>query len=157
MSNVIEQTLYEEGYSATKYLCSRGFITQGCGRNLEANPLTDFEESRIGNLDSWTRKEAMQLLQDDIDKIVFKLKDDVWLDFEKLSNPRKSVVINMVYQLGEFGFSKFKKTRGYIVEDKFLEASIEMLDSKWFREDTPERAQRLSDQMRVGDKWFLNK
>ena len=55
----------------------------------------------------------------------------------------KEVVIEMCYQLGLGGFSKFKKTISYLEKENYLEASKEMLDSKWAKQ-TPNRAKKLS-------------
>tara|TARA_R100000781_G_C4017371_1_gene105824 strand:+ start:171 stop:575 length:405 start_codon:yes stop_codon:yes gene_type:complete len=55
----------------------------------------------------------------------------------------KEVVVELVYQLGLAGFSKFKKTISYLEKENYLEASKEMLDSKWARQ-TPNRAKKLS-------------
>ena len=59
----------------------------------------------------------------------------------------KEVVIEMCYQLGLGGFSKFKKTISYLEKKNYLEASKEMLDSKWAKQ-TPNRAEDLSKIMR---------
>ena len=56
----------------------------------------------------------------------------------------KSVVLNMCYQMGLSGFSKFKKTIKLLSEGELYKASIEMLDSKWAKVQTPERAKELS-------------
>jgi lysozyme len=52
----------------------------------------------------------------------------------------------MIFQLGPGGVSKFKKTFDYVKMKKFKEASIEMLDSRWYKQ-TPNRAKHLSDLM----------
>jgi lysozyme len=46
--------------------------------------------------------------------------------------------------MGISGFSKFKKTIALLRLREFKGASIEMLDSKWYRQ-TPNRAKKLSD------------
>ena len=59
----------------------------------------------------------------------------------------KDVVIEMCYQLGVGGFSKFKKTISYLQNKQWEDASIEMLDSLWARQ-TPNRAEELSYKVR---------
>ena len=59
----------------------------------------------------------------------------------------KDVIIEMCYQLGVTGFSKFKKTIAYLQNKQWEDASVEMLDSRWAKQ-TPERAKELSE--RVG-------
>ena len=59
----------------------------------------------------------------------------------------KDVVMNMCYQLGVGGFSKFKKTIAYLQNKQFHDASQEMLDSLWAKQ-TPNRAKELSDRVK---------
>ena len=56
----------------------------------------------------------------------------------------QDVMIEMCFQLGVSGFSKFKKTIQYLMTKQFEEAAVEMLDSKWYKQ-TPNRAKKLSD------------
>ena len=54
----------------------------------------------------------------------------------------QDVVMEMCYQLGVTGFSKFVKTITYLKDKDFKNASIEMLDSKWAKQ-TPNRAKKM--------------
>ena len=56
------------------------------------------------------------------------------------------IVVEMIYQIGIGGVSKFKKTLEYINAGDYVKASEEMLDSKWARQ-TPSRAKSLSSLM----------
>jgi len=56
----------------------------------------------------------------------------------------KDVVLEMCYQLGVGGFSKFRKTISYLQNKQFKDASEEMLDSLWAKQ-TPNRAKALSN------------
>ena len=62
----------------------------------------------------------------------------------------KDIVVEMCYQMGVYGFSRFKKTIAYLQDKKFKEASVEMLDSRW-AEQTPNRAKELSDRVKKVD------
>ena len=55
-------------------------------------------------------------------------------------------MINMVFQMGAGGVSKFKAMNRCISEEDYYEASKEMLNSKWANQ-TPNRAKRLSLRM----------
>ena len=66
--------------------------------------------------------------------------------YDGLPQEAKDIVINMVYQLGLNGFSKFKRTIHYLSEHKYQACSVEMLDSLWAKQ-TPNRAKELSDRM----------
>jgi lysozyme len=59
----------------------------------------------------------------------------------------QDVVMEMCYQLGVTGFSKFVKTITYLKDKDFKNASIEMLDSLWAKQ-TPNRAKEMSEIVR---------
>ena len=59
----------------------------------------------------------------------------------------RDVVMNMCYQLGVGGFSKFRKTISFLQNKQFHDASEEMLDSLWARQ-TPNRAKELSNRVK---------
>ena len=77
--------------------------------------------------------------------------------FDKIQNPaRKMVLMSTIYQLGEHGIDKFKKTWPLIkaaVEEqdwnlkgyRWQTAAKEMANSVWHNEQTPERAGRVVD------------
>ena len=72
--------------------------------------------------------------------------DDDWdSGFFDKSETVQDVLVNMIFQIGFSGVKKFKKTIQYIKDDNFLLAGEEMLDSKWARSDSPNRAKELSD------------
>ena len=56
----------------------------------------------------------------------------------------------MCYQMGVSGFSKFKITIQYMAKGDLIKASEEMLDSKWGKEQTPKRANELSQLLKYG-------
>ena len=59
----------------------------------------------------------------------------------------KCVIIEMVFQLGIGGVSKFKKMWKALKQNDYQIASEEMLDSKWAKQ-TPKRAEELSSVMK---------
>ena len=59
----------------------------------------------------------------------------------------KDVVVEMCYQLGVTGVSKFRKTISYLQNKQWEDASIEMLDSLWAKQ-TSNRANQLADIVR---------
>ena len=68
-----------------------------------------------------------------------------WL--EDMPQEVQEVVINMCYQLGINGVSRFRKAISAMQEGDWEEAADEMLDSLWARQ-TPNRAKELSDIVR---------
>ena len=59
----------------------------------------------------------------------------------------QDVVMEMCYQLGVTGFSKFVKTITYFKDKDFKNASVVMLDSLWAKQ-TPNRAKEMSEIVR---------
>ena len=57
-------------------------------------------------------------------------------------------MIEMCYQMGITGFSKFKKTIEHLKCEEWELAASEMLISRW-QKQTPNRAKALSDKLRV--------
>ena len=67
--------------------------------------------------------------------------------FKPLPITAKEIILEMCYQMGVTGVSKFKKTITYMVHKEWENASLEMLDSKWAVQ-TPGRAKELSSKMK---------
>ena len=67
----------------------------------------------------------------------------------KISDDAKFLIIEMTFQLGGNGVSKFKKMWSSLEEDppNYKEASVQMLDSRWAKQ-TPNRAQEMAGHMR---------
>ena len=72
--------------------------------------------------------------------------DDVLKDCPNIDETARNIVVEMVYQMGAFGVSKFKGMLKALSEKDYKRASYEMLDSLWARQ-TPNRAKRMSERM----------
>jgi len=59
----------------------------------------------------------------------------------------EEILIEMCFQLGKTGVSKFKNMLKGLEEKDYNKAADEMLDSRWYKQ-TPNRAKELSDMMR---------
>jgi lysozyme len=117
-----------EGLELKPYKCTSNKITIGIGRNLEDKGIS--------------KEEALILLENDIkEHIVFLEKLSFW---DSLSDIRKSVLIDMVHNLGQTGFLGFKKMLKAISENNFTLAKKEMLNSKWAMQ-VGNRAYELAD------------
>lgn len=126
---------YEEGFRDRPYYCSEGYPTVGYGFKIgdEGDPLPKFRLPQ-GAAAAW------------LDYLITQGMAYVEGAYPKdLSPVRKAVLISMWYQLGPM--TDFVNTNRFIREGRYLEASSEMLDSKWYRQ-TPERALRHSDMMK---------
>lgn len=95
-----------------------------------------------------TSEESAYLLNNRIDErqaaIVKRLP---WTS--TLDEARFGVLVNMSFQMGVEGLLGFKNTLAMVRDGKYEEASKGMLNSLWAKQ-TPERAKRLSEQMRTG-------
>lgn len=134
MSELQEFLVRHEGIRLKPYQCPAGKLTIGVGRNIEDAGIS--------------MSEALLLLANDIEWATADAKDFPW--FEGLNQPRKDVIISMIFNMGAPTFSNFKRTIQLISKQKFEEAAIEMLASKWAAQVGP-RAIELSEMMRAGE------
>ena len=133
LGNLKESLKKHEGYEPRVYKCPNGFDTIGYGFAIKDL----FMDEEIADL----------ILDKKIRGILARIQGDEEWDswfFDK-QEPVQDVLVNMIFQIGFSGVKKFKKTIKYIKEDNFLMAAEEMLDSKWARADSPNRAKELSE------------
>jgi len=66
----------------------------------------------------------------------------------KISDDAKSIICEMIFQLGGHGVSKFKNMWKALKENppNYEEASVQMLDSRWAKQ-TPNRAKEMAGHM----------
>ena len=131
--SLIDSIKKHEGFSPVVYKCTAGYDTIGYGKRVKYIKVTE--------------EQAEEWLKEDIEHLKYLLADKYdW--FLPAPQELRDIVIEMAYQLGPTSFSKFKKTIYLIAHRDYKGASIEMLDSKWARVDTPRRALELSYQLR---------
>jgi GH24 family phage-related lysozyme (muramidase) len=66
------------------------------------------------------------------------------LDLPYISPAVRGVIVQMLFNLGTRGVQKFKRFLDAIRAKDYKRAALEMLDSKWHREDVGARAVRLA-------------
>ena len=132
MSKLIEAVKLSEGFRDRVYKDTLGIDTIGYGFAIKDLVL----DRDIGDLI------LMKKLHKLLERILIAFP---W--FKDIDDRAKSVVVNMCYQLGLSGFSKFKKTIYLLETEQYEEASVEMLDSLWAKQ-TPRRAKELSETLR---------
>ena len=135
LQGIVAEIKRHEGFSPTVYKCTEGYDTIGYGFAIKD---LDIDEDVA---DLILMKKLHTLLQ----RISVAFP---W--FQDIDDIAKSVVVNMCYQLGLRGFSKFKKTIYLLETNQYQEASIEMLDSLWAKQ-TRNRAKELSETLRSID------
>ena len=66
----------------------------------------------------------------------------------KISDNAKTIICEMIFQLGGNGVSKFRNMWKALKEDppNYFEAHVQMLDSRWAKQ-TPNRAHDMAEQM----------
>ena len=126
-----------EGYSETVYKDTLGFETGGYGHKII--PGEDIPTTQNG-WDALFEKD-FQTACDGADRILGDCDIDI---------TAREVVIEMVYQMGEGGVSKFKNMLSALREGRYTDASDEMISSLWYQQ-TPNRASALSLIMREID------
>ena len=131
LDKIVDMLRKHEGFRLYPYHCSEEKLTIGIGRNLEDRGITE--------------EEAIYLLQNDIKK-VHKELDKNWKVWRTLPEKARMVCIDMCFQMGITGFMSFKETRQLIELNKWIDASEELLRSKYAIQ-TPNRALYNSRQL----------
>ena len=130
--SLIESIKKHEGYVGVVYKDSLGIDTIGYGFAIKDLEL----DADICDIILERKVKALN----DMVKIKFS-----W--YKYMPPEIQDVVMEMCYQLGVGGFSKFKKTISYLQNKQFHDASQEMLDSLWAKQ-TPNRAKELSNRVK---------
>ncbi len=129
-----EQLLRYEGLSLIPYQCTQGKMTIGIGRNLIDKGIS--------------LEEAEYLLNNDIHE-TYKLVTANIPVFSKLDEPRKLILLDMAFNLGVTGLTKFKNMLSALESSDYQRAAEEMLDSRWATQ-VGRRAQELAIKMIEG-------
>lgn len=132
MKDLLNRIKHHEGYRSRVYKCTEGFDTIGYGFAIKD---LEMDEDM-----------AEEILIRKVEKLIKRVRDKFnWLD----SVPREvqGVLVEMSYQMGLSGVSKFKKALHAMQMFQWKEAADEMLDSRWAKQ-TPNRAKELSNIIR---------
>lgn len=126
----------EEGLRRLPYKDSRGFWTFGYGHNMETTPVSEAACAFI--------------LMEDIENAENELirTFPVYL---KQSDVRKSVLIDMMFNMGPKALAEFETFLRYLSAEMYDLAAKDMLTSEWAKE-IGHRAQVLS-QMMATNQW----
>ncbi len=127
--------IFEEGCKLKPYRDTKDILTIGIGRNLDANGIRGGEATLMFWNDVADCERAL-------DRYI------PW--WRELSDARQQALLCMVFQLGPDGFMEFKKMIASLQLGDFRAAAANALDSKWARDDTPERAKRMATMIERG-------
>ena len=140
MSRLLESVKKHEGYRNTVYLDSLGKRTVGVGHLCVEDHWEDNKE--------YSEDMLMNILKDDL-KNAIQGAERLCSDCPDLDDLAKETIIEMVFQLGKTGVSKFRNMWKALKQTppQYDVAATEMLDSRWAKQ-TPGRAKEMSDHMR---------
>jgi len=139
MNKLLESVKKHEGYRNKVYLDTLNKRTVGVGHLCVEDFWEDDKE--------YDEKFLMTILEHDLQtaiKSAEKLCEGL-----KISDDAKILIIEMIFQLGGNGVSKFRKMWQALQQDPpdYAEASVQMLDSRWAKQ-TPNRANEMADHMK---------
>lgn len=127
----------DEGEVLTEYKDHLGFSTIGIGRLID--------KRKGGGI---SQEESAYLLSNDIKRFTSELDAAIpW--WKSLDEARRGVLLSMAFQMGTAGLLGFKNTLALVKSGEYAKAADGMLQSMWAKQ-TPERAFRMSEQMRTG-------
>ena len=132
-----EQLKIDEGVKYEIYEDHLGYATFGIGHLI-----TDADEEYgwpIGTKVSEDR--VNKVFKTDVQKFINETQK-VFPDLINKPDNIQIVLINMCFNLGAPRLSKFKKFIAAINDEQWIEAAVEMMDSRWARQVGP-RAERL--------------
>ncbi len=122
-----------EGYSQSPYKDQLGFYTIGYGHLIKKNELKLFNKK-------YNKKYYKNLFEKDFRKSLNEYKK--LFNRKKHNKKDQELLIEMLYQLGTKGVSKFKKMLSYIDKKEKFMTCLEMMDSLWYKQ-TPKRVENL--------------
>ncbi len=135
MDRIKEQLVRHEGLRLKPYRCTAGKLTIGVGRNLDDCGIS--------------QSEAYIMLINDIMNCEKQLQAKIPDIYNGLDEVRKSVLLNMCFNLGINGLLGFKNTLEFTKAGDWERAANNMLVSKWAKQ-VGRRAIELSELMRKG-------
>ena len=138
MDRLLESVKKHEGYRTKVYLDTLGKRTVGVGHLCVEDFWEDDKEYEEDFL--------MGILEKDLQSAIDQA-DDMCKNLT-ISDDAKIIIIEMIFQLGGNGVSKFRKMWQALQQDPpdYAEASVQMLDSRWAKQ-TPNRAKEMARHM----------
>jgi len=132
MNNLLERIKHHEGFMDKVYKCTEGYDTIGYGFAIKDLILDE--------------DLAEEILIRKVEKLITRVRDKfTWLD--TVPPQVQGVIVEMSYQMGVTGVSKFKKALHAMQMLQWKLAADELMDSRWAKQ-TPNRAKELSNIIR---------
>ena len=145
MEKLLASVKKHEGYRNKVYLDTLGKRTVGVGHLCVEEFWEDdkeYEEKFLMDILEADLQNAIKGAEDLIDNCPSGGKANI-------SDDAKIIIIEMVFQLGKSGVSKFRNMWKALQQDPpdYKEAAVQMLDSRWAKQ-TPNRANDMANLMK---------
>ena len=140
MDRLLESVKKHEGYRNKVYLDTLGKRTVGVGHLCVEDFWEDDKE--------YDEKFLLEILEKDLGQAIIGARE-LMMDNDciDINEKAEEILIEMVFQLGKTGVSKFRKMWDALAEKNYIGASYEMLDSRWAKQ-TPNRAKAMAKTMK---------
>jgi len=140
MDRLLESVKKHEGYRNKVYLDTLGKRTVGVGHLCVEDFWEDDKE--------YDEKFLMEILEKDLQEAIHGARSLMGeYGCADIDEKAEEILIEMVFQLGKTGVSKFKNMWKALSELNYVGASYEMLDSRWAKQ-TPNRAKAMAKTMK---------
>lgn len=121
-----------EGYRNTPYKCTAGYKSVFYGRNYETMGFSvDELDLILSNLkdNELTIEIANRTLKHDMEW-AYSALNHIFADFSEFSEKRRDALVSIMYNLGVKRFNGFKKMIAAIHNNDWIEAGLQLQDSK---------------------------
>jgi|TARA_E500000305_G_C3952908_1_gene203092 GH24 family phage-related lysozyme (muramidase) len=137
-----EELTLDEGCEFKLYNDHLGYKTFGIG-HLVTKDDPEYE-MEIG--EEVNEERVNECFVKDVEKVI---EDCTILydNFYELPEGVQLIIANMMFNLGRPRLTKFAKMRQAVIDKDWFEASVQMQDSRWYKQ-VPNRAKRLVERMR---------
>jgi lysozyme len=141
MDRLLESVKKHEGYRNKVYLDTLGKRTVGVGHLCVEDFWEDDKE--------YSEKFLLEILEKDLGQAIIGARELMMKHgCMDINEKAEEILIEMVFQLGKTGVSKFKNMWKALSELNYVGASYEMLDSRWAKQ-TPNRAKDMAQIMKA--------
>ena len=140
LERLMESVKKHEGYRNKVYLDTLGKRTVGVGHLCVEDFWEDDKE--------YEEKFLMEILEKDLQEAIRGARELMQeRNCLNIDEKAEEILIEMVFQLGRTGVSKFNNMWKALAEQNYIGASFEMLDSRWAKQ-TPNRAKSMAELMK---------
>ena len=143
-----DEVKFEEGEKLKAYKDRNGIWSIGIGHNIEVDPTL---QPQLNHLiaEGITQEQSQQLFATDMQKATADLDKHLpW--WRQLDDIRQDAVVNIVFNRGINGFLAFHHTVDALQQKQYALAARNLLATKPWSTEIPERAKRIANQIETG-------